>query len=142
MSSRQPKPGRQPSPKGPPPPPQSSQFSRGRRHGQTAQAYTTQATSPKQSSPPSCRASSSRAHTAATAAAAATTSKTQPLQSGPALTAKDILSHPRLQQATGMLPRKLRWWQGVEPPRDELVRLAWVMSLPDTYPRKKPKGNF
>ncbi|KAI1632286.1 hypothetical protein F4809DRAFT_105368 [Biscogniauxia mediterranea] len=61
---------------------------------------------------------------------------------GPALEAFDILSHPRLQEATGMLPRKVGWWEGVEPPRDELRRLRWAMSLPDAYPRKKPKGNF
>ncbi|KAI0593806.1 hypothetical protein F4775DRAFT_596873 [Biscogniauxia sp. FL1348] len=76
----------------------------------------------------------------------AATTKHQPkpvLQTeGPDLEACNILSHPRLQQATGMLPRKLGWWEGVEPPHDELMRLQWTMSLPDTYPQKKPRGNF
>ncbi|KAK6955672.1 hypothetical protein Daesc_003315 [Daldinia eschscholtzii] len=63
-------------------------------------------------------------------------------QYGQPLEAASILSHPRLQQVTGLHPRKLAWWKGVHPPRDELERLQWVMSLPDAYPVKRPKGNF
>ncbi|KAI1481427.1 hypothetical protein F4774DRAFT_50348 [Daldinia eschscholtzii] len=65
----------------------------------------------------------------------------QPQHAQP-LEAASILSHPRLQQVTGLHPRKLAWWKGVHPPRDELERLQWVMSLPDAYPVKRPKGNF
>ncbi|KAI1471691.1 uncharacterized protein F4812DRAFT_188709 [Daldinia caldariorum] len=71
-----------------------------------------------------------------------TGSPTGQLQHGQPLEAASILSHPRLQQVTGLHPRKLGWWKGVHPPRDELERLKWVMSLPDTYPIKRPKGNF
>ncbi|KAI1653666.1 hypothetical protein F4813DRAFT_247735 [Daldinia decipiens] len=61
---------------------------------------------------------------------------------GQSLEAASILSHPRLQQVTGLHPRKVSWWKGAHPPRDELARLQWVMNLPDTYPVKRPKGNF
>ncbi|KAI1206151.1 uncharacterized protein F4807DRAFT_239264 [Annulohypoxylon truncatum] len=58
------------------------------------------------------------------------------------LEAAAILSNPRLRQVTGLHPRKASWWKGVHPPMDELIRLQWVMSLPDAYPVKRPKGNF
>ncbi|KAI2624598.1 hypothetical protein GGS26DRAFT_204644 [Hypomontagnella submonticulosa] len=61
---------------------------------------------------------------------------------GRPLEAASILTHPRLQQATGLHPRKLSWWRGVRPPKDELIRLQWAMSLPDRYPAKRPRGNF
>ncbi|KAI0385537.1 hypothetical protein F5Y04DRAFT_187354 [Hypomontagnella monticulosa] len=61
---------------------------------------------------------------------------------GRPLEAANILTHPRLQQATGLHPRKLSWWSGLRPPKDELIRLQWAMSLPDRYPAKRPKGNF
>ncbi|KAI2467460.1 hypothetical protein F4781DRAFT_308811 [Annulohypoxylon bovei var. microspora] len=53
-----------------------------------------------------------------------------------------LLNNPRLQQVTGLHPRRTSWWNGTQPPIDELARLQWVMSLPDTYPGKRPKGNF
>ncbi|KAI8958191.1 hypothetical protein F5Y11DRAFT_51319 [Daldinia sp. FL1419] len=53
-----------------------------------------------------------------------------------------ILSNPRLQQVTGLHPRKVSWWKAVHPPIDELARLQWAMSLPDAYPAKRPKGNY
>ncbi|KAI1759055.1 hypothetical protein GGR53DRAFT_180061 [Hypoxylon sp. FL1150] len=58
------------------------------------------------------------------------------------LEAATILSNPRLRQVTGLHPRKAMWWTGVQPPLDELARLQWVMSLPDAYPVKRPKGNL
>ncbi|KAI1091174.1 hypothetical protein F5B19DRAFT_286811 [Rostrohypoxylon terebratum] len=61
---------------------------------------------------------------------------------GRPLEAASILSNPRLQQVTGLLPRKAARWNGMRPPIDELIRLQWVMSLPDQYPVKRPKGNF
>ncbi|KAI0843616.1 hypothetical protein F5Y06DRAFT_7588 [Hypoxylon sp. FL0890] len=62
--------------------------------------------------------------------------------SGRPLEAASILNNPRLQQVTGLHPRKLSWYSGLQPPRDELMRLRWVMNLPDPYPVKRPKGNF
>ncbi|KAI0112770.1 hypothetical protein F4776DRAFT_339939 [Hypoxylon sp. NC0597] len=61
---------------------------------------------------------------------------------GRPLEAAAILNNPRLQQVTGVHPRKLSSYSGVQPSRDELMRLQWVMSLPDPYPVKRPKGNF
>ncbi|KAI0901366.1 hypothetical protein F4806DRAFT_191457 [Annulohypoxylon nitens] len=61
---------------------------------------------------------------------------------GRPLEAASILNNPRLQQVTGLLPRKAARWNGMRPPIDELIRLQWVMSLPDQYPVKRPKGNF
>ncbi|KAI1780746.1 hypothetical protein F4818DRAFT_15297 [Hypoxylon cercidicola] len=58
------------------------------------------------------------------------------------LEAAAILSNPRLRQVTGLHPRKASWWNGLQPPSEELARLQWVMSLPDVYPIKRPKGNF
>ncbi|KAI1337538.1 hypothetical protein F5Y15DRAFT_147429 [Xylariaceae sp. FL0016] len=69
-------------------------------------------------------------------------SKAGKLQSGGALDARAILSNPRLQQVTGFLPRKTGLFDKLEPPIDELARLQWVMSLPDTFPAKRPRGNF
>ncbi|KAI1400722.1 hypothetical protein F4819DRAFT_359960 [Hypoxylon fuscum] len=63
-------------------------------------------------------------------------------QHGRPLEAAAILNNPRLQQVTGLHPRKASWWNGMQPPRDELARLQWVMSLPDLYPVKRPRGNF
>ncbi|KAI4866556.1 hypothetical protein F4820DRAFT_245779 [Hypoxylon rubiginosum] len=65
----------------------------------------------------------------------------QPQHSRP-LEAAAILSNPRLRQVTGLHPRKASWWNGLQPPADELARLQWVMSLPDVYPVKRPKGNY
>ncbi|KAI1412315.1 hypothetical protein F5Y13DRAFT_45961 [Hypoxylon sp. FL1857] len=61
---------------------------------------------------------------------------------GRPLEAASILNNPRLQQVTGLHPRKLSWYSGLQPSRDELMRLQWVMNLPDPYPVKRPKGNF
>ncbi|KAI2602627.1 hypothetical protein GGR54DRAFT_491063 [Hypoxylon sp. NC1633] len=61
---------------------------------------------------------------------------------GQPLEAASILNNPRLQQVTGLHPRKLSSWAGVRPPIDELARLQWAMSLPDVYPVKRPRGNF
>jgi hypothetical protein len=63
-------------------------------------------------------------------------------QAPPALEAKDILKHPRLQQVTGLLPGKVNLWSDRELPPDELYRLAWAMTLPETFPSKRPRGNF
>ncbi|KAI3319158.1 hypothetical protein HD806DRAFT_295379 [Xylariaceae sp. AK1471] len=63
-------------------------------------------------------------------------------QTPPALKARDILKHPRLQQVTGLLPGKASLWGDKELPPDELYRLAWAMTLPETFPSKRPRGNF
>ncbi|KAI5917975.1 hypothetical protein F4810DRAFT_610024 [Camillea tinctor] len=114
-----------------------------RRRGQTTRAHDPSATAHHHHHHPTSSSSSSRTHTTATKPTnTAPAPKNQtPLQAG-GLEVRDILSHPRLQQATGMLPRKVGWWEGLELSRDELSRLQWAMSLPDVYPRKKPKGNF
>ncbi|KAI1802351.1 hypothetical protein F4811DRAFT_405344 [Daldinia bambusicola] len=105
-------------------------------------------------SPPPASSRSNGAHASSSKTASKTTPKTPETRSGktssptghlhhgPPLEAASILSNPRLQQVTGLHPRRLGWWKGVHPPRDELQRLQWVMSLPDTYPIKRPKGNF
>ncbi|KAI1084892.1 hypothetical protein F5B20DRAFT_224370 [Whalleya microplaca] len=82
----------------------------------------------------------------------ATTTKTQSSQNSReavpgkqphgALDAAAILNNPRLRQVTGLQTRKSGWWSNVKPPKEELARLQWVMSLPDTYPTKRPKGNY
>ncbi|OTA53327.1 hypothetical protein K449DRAFT_221387 [Hypoxylon sp. EC38] len=61
---------------------------------------------------------------------------------GRPLEAAAILNDPRLKQVTGVHPRKLSSYSGLQPSRDELMRLQWVMNLPDPYPVKRPKGNF
>ncbi|KAI1139901.1 hypothetical protein F5Y05DRAFT_335454 [Hypoxylon sp. FL0543] len=61
---------------------------------------------------------------------------------GRPLEAASILNNPRLQQVTGLHPSKLSRYNSLQPSRDELMRLRWVMSLPDPYPVKRPKGNF
>ncbi|KAI1457920.1 hypothetical protein F4805DRAFT_160432 [Annulohypoxylon moriforme] len=58
------------------------------------------------------------------------------------LEAASILNNPRLQQVTGMHPRKASWWNGMHLPIDELIRLQWAMNLPDVYPVKRPRGNL
>ncbi|KAI1381247.1 hypothetical protein F4677DRAFT_440461 [Hypoxylon crocopeplum] len=65
-----------------------------------------------------------------------------PSYPGRPLEAAAILSNPRLQQVTGLHPRRVSWWSGIRPPIDELSRLQWAMGIPDTYPVKRPKGNF
>ncbi|KAI1388570.1 uncharacterized protein F4822DRAFT_250359 [Hypoxylon trugodes] len=61
---------------------------------------------------------------------------------GPQLEAASILNNPRLRQVTGLPTHKLARWNGMRPPRDELLRLRWALSFPDVYPVKRPKGNF
>ncbi|KAI1132600.1 hypothetical protein F5Y10DRAFT_197449 [Nemania abortiva] len=63
-------------------------------------------------------------------------------QSSRPLRTKDILKSPRLQEVTGLLPRKLNLLGDVEIPPDELYRLAWAMTLPEPFPSKRPRGNF
>ncbi|KAI0102482.1 hypothetical protein GGR51DRAFT_562655 [Nemania sp. FL0031] len=58
------------------------------------------------------------------------------------LRTRDILKNPRLQEVTGLLPRKLNLLGDVEIPPDELYRLAWAMTLPEPFPSKRPRGNF
>ncbi|KAI0517238.1 hypothetical protein F5B22DRAFT_114815 [Xylaria bambusicola] len=58
----------------------------------------------------------------------------------PALRTRDILRSPRLQQVTGILPRKADLWADRELPPDELYRLAWAMRLPEPFPAKRPRG--
>ncbi|KAI2611332.1 uncharacterized protein GGS25DRAFT_191219 [Hypoxylon fragiforme] len=61
---------------------------------------------------------------------------------GRPLEAAAILGNPRLQQITGLHPHKLAWLQAMQPPRAELERLQWALSLPEPYPKKRPRGNF
>ncbi|KAI1287190.1 hypothetical protein F5Y03DRAFT_124409 [Xylaria venustula] len=51
-----------------------------------------------------------------------------------------ILNCPRLQQVTGLLPRNIDLWAERELPPSELRRLAWAMTLPEPFPRKRPRG--
>ncbi|KAI0425621.1 hypothetical protein F5Y09DRAFT_95381 [Xylaria sp. FL1042] len=60
----------------------------------------------------------------------------------PPLRTRDILSCPRLQQVTGLLPRKVDLWADRELPPDELYRLAWAMALPEQFPMKRPRGEI
>ncbi|KAI0804969.1 hypothetical protein GGR55DRAFT_309229 [Xylaria sp. FL0064] len=60
----------------------------------------------------------------------------------PPLRTKDILSSPRLQQVTGLLPSKVDLWADRELPPDELYRLAWAMTLPEPFPMKRPRGEI
>ncbi|KAI0972866.1 hypothetical protein F4678DRAFT_31072 [Xylaria arbuscula] len=65
----------------------------------------------------------------------------------PGLTSSDqarrtraILSSPRLQRVTGLLPRNIDLWADREFPPSELRRLAWAMTLPEPFPRRRPRG--
>ncbi|KAI8955789.1 hypothetical protein F4801DRAFT_175938 [Xylaria longipes] len=61
-------------------------------------------------------------------------------QALPGLRTVDILNNPRLQQVTGLLPRKVDTWSDRVLPPDELYRLAWAMALPEPFPSKRPQG--
>ncbi|KAI6093037.1 hypothetical protein F4821DRAFT_253784 [Hypoxylon rubiginosum] len=103
---------------------------------------------PSSASKPSAPAQSHKPITTATRSAPTrssshnNTSAQAQAQNGRPLEAAAILSNPRLRQVTGLHPRKATWWNGVQPPLDELARLQWVMSLPDVYPVKRPKGHL
>jgi hypothetical protein len=60
----------------------------------------------------------------------------------PKLTTMDILTDPRLQRTTGFLPEKAKLWPDRVIPPEELDKIAWAMSLPDTWPAKRSRGNF
>ncbi|KAI1175173.1 hypothetical protein F4777DRAFT_343667 [Nemania sp. FL0916] len=47
----------------------------------------------------------------------------------PALSSRELLSHPRLQQITGTLTRKAKLYGDTELPDEELNRLEWAMGL-------------
>ncbi|XXG97451.1 hypothetical protein Hte_003752 [Hypoxylon texense] len=91
-------------------------------------------------SKPSAPAQSRKPTTTATSSHHTSTSE-QPHHSRP-LSAAAILSNPRLRQVTGLHPRKAMWWNGLQPPPEELARLQWALNLPDAYPVKRPKGNY
>ncbi|KAI0911720.1 hypothetical protein F4823DRAFT_270477 [Ustulina deusta] len=59
-----------------------------------------------------------------------------------ALRTRDIITNPRLQQVTGILPRKVDLWADRELPPEELYRLAWAMRLPEPFPAKRPRGEI
>ncbi|KAI1426347.1 hypothetical protein F5Y12DRAFT_713343 [Xylaria sp. FL1777] len=60
----------------------------------------------------------------------------------PALRTRDIIKSPRLQQVTGLLPRKVDLWADRVLPPEELYRLAWAMALPEPFPTKRPRGEI
>ncbi|KAI0147135.1 hypothetical protein GGR57DRAFT_267024 [Xylariaceae sp. FL1272] len=66
----------------------------------------------------------------------------KPSPQPPKLKAKDVLKNPRVQQVTGLLPAKVSLWNDRELPPAELYRLAWAVTLPEPFPRKRPRGNF
>ncbi|KAI0392710.1 hypothetical protein F5Y17DRAFT_340821 [Xylariaceae sp. FL0594] len=60
----------------------------------------------------------------------------------PKLRTMDVLTCPRLEEATGFLPDKAKSWRDLEVPPDELEKIIWAMSLPDLWPATRPRGNY
>ncbi|KAI1111259.1 hypothetical protein F5Y14DRAFT_319085 [Nemania sp. NC0429] len=58
-----------------------------------------------------------------------------------ALSTREILRNPRLEQITGVRPGKVNLMGVTELPPEDLRQLAWALAMPDCFPFKRPRGD-